>query len=326
MRKPQLIALSVALLLCAALFVMGRSVPRLGEGKQSMRPGAATGKGAVSQVNIDTLLARARMQAPAQVRLALDSLQPKADAAGKGNKPKAIKARAEAFQAVAFAYESINAWDASAIYEQRAAKTLDTSAAAWAVAGNKFLAAFDLAGSENAAEDSANKAFFASEAVASLKRATELAPNNLDIKADYGNALVLGSSANPMQGIQVLNSITAQDPNHLRANYHLGRLAIVSGQYQKAADRFRKLTQVHRNYPEAFLGLGEALYNLGKSQEAIAALERYKALVRDPRLTSSIDGFIEQIRQEAAGKASNAPAPVEHDHDGDGKPDADHQH
>jgi len=287
-----------------------------------MRPGKATGKGSITEVNVDTIIARARMQVPAQARLALDSLQRKADAALKS---KAPKVRAEAFQALAFAYESVNAWDASAIYEQHAAKTLDTSAASWAVAGNKFLAAYDLSGNASK-EDSAAKAYFSSEAVTCLKRAVDLAPNNLDIKADYGNALVLGSPTNPMQGIQVLNSITAKEPNHIRANYHLGRLAIVSGQFQKAADRFRKLTQAHRNYPEAYLGLGEALYNLGKPQEAIAALERYKALVRDPRLTSSIDGFIQQIQQEASGNASQNPAGEAHDHDGDGRPDADHNH
>ena len=144
--------------------------------------------------------------------------------------------------------------------------------------------------------DSSTQVFLYAESAEALKRASQLDTANLDIQADWARAVVL-TSANPMEGIMRLRSITAQEPRHLRANYHLAQMAITSGQLPKAVARFRQIIGWYPAYAEAYLGLGEAYHQLEQTDSALYFLNQYKGLVSDPQLHAQVDAYIQQFNK-----------------------------
>jgi|GEM_PF-638930 len=145
------------------------------------------------------------------------------------------------------------------------------------------------------AEDSLVQVFCRRRSTEFLAKALEAQPNDLDLKADWAQALVLSSPA-PMQGVQVLMEIIKQEPRHLKAHTHLAKLAIESKQFPKAIQRFKNLLDWYPGLGEAYLGLGEAYYRSGKADSAVIYLKQYRGLVRDPDIQEQIDAYLNQIQ------------------------------
>ncbi|MFM8493606.1 MAG: tetratricopeptide repeat protein [Bacteroidota bacterium] len=196
----------------------------------------------------------------------------------------------------AMMYEGLSAfWNkkglpaASALSRLYGARQTGSSSALHA-AGSMLMHAAELS------TDSNIQKFLFGESLETLQRASKLDSTNLDIQADWARAVVL-TSANPMEGIMRLRNITQNEPRHLRANYHLARMAITSGQLPKAVARFRQIIEWYPAYPDAYLGLGEAYHEMGNSDSALYFLNQYKGLVPDPDLHQQVDEYIRQFQK-----------------------------
>lgn len=196
----------------------------------------------------------------------------------------------------AMMYEGLSAfWNkkglpaASALSRLYGARQTGSSSALHA-AGSMLMHAAELS------TDSNIQKFLFGESLETLQRASKLDSTNLDIQADWARAVVL-TSANPMEGIMRLRNITQNEPRHLRANYHLARMAITSGQLPKAVARFRQIIEWYPAYPDAYLGLGEAYHEMGNSDSALYFLNQYKGLVPDPELHQQVDEYIRQFQK-----------------------------
>lgn len=196
----------------------------------------------------------------------------------------------------AMMYEGLSAfWNkkglpaASALSRLYGARQTGSSSALHA-AGSMLMHAAELS------TDSNIQKFLFGESLETLQRASNLDSTNLDIQADWARAVVL-TSANPMEGIMRLRNITQNEPRHLRANYHLARMAITSGQLPKAVARFRQIIEWYPAYPDAYLGLGEAYHEMGNSDSALYFLNQYKGLVPDPDLHQQVDEYIRQFQK-----------------------------
>jgi tetratricopeptide (TPR) repeat protein len=143
-------------------------------------------------------------------------------------------------------------------------------------------------------DDSATVAFCRNKSTAMLAKALESNPDDLDLKADWANALVQSSPA-PMQGVQVLLGIIRTEPKHLKAHSHLAKLAIESGQFPKAIARFKNLLAWYPGLGSAYLGLGEAYFRNGNQDSAVIYLQQYRGLVQDPETQQQIDNYLSQI-------------------------------
>ena len=186
-------------------------------------------------------------------------------------------------------WEAQTRWEASAIYHQKKAQ-LTNSAIDWADAASRYLAAADMM------PDATLQAEIKQKALASFEKASSLEPQNIDLKADLGNAYTLCTPQNPMKGVIMLREIVAKDSTNLRANFHLAQLAVRSGQMDKAINRFAKIVRMYPAFPDAYLGLGEAYYQTGDNKQAKEILMQYKALVKDPSITQQVDAFLKQIK------------------------------
>jgi tetratricopeptide (TPR) repeat protein len=191
-------------------------------------------------------------------------------------------------QLMAF-WDAQTRWEISGIYHQNKAE-LTQNPIDWATAASRYLAAADMM------QDPSTQLLIKQKAVASFEKATSIAPNDIDLKADLANAYTICTPDNPMKGVTMLREIVAKDSTNLRANFHLAQLAVRSGQTDKAIARFEKINKLYPAFPDAYLGLGEMYYQQGKLPEAKNILQQYKALVKDPAITQQVDAFLAQMK------------------------------
>lgn len=105
-----------------------------------------------------------------------------------------------------------------------------------------------------------------------------------------------GSSEEVMKGVTLLRQITDKDPGNIAANLILGKYGIVSGQFDKAAQRFEKVLSVDSLNADAYLYLAQAYQSLGEKEKAISALEKCRSLVNDPDFANDITAYIEKLK------------------------------
>ena len=60
---------------------------------------------------------------------------------------------------------------------------------------------------------------------------------------------------NPMQGIMMLRGILDEDPQNEKALFNMGRLSMVSGQFEIAIQRFETLVKYHPDNIDGQYGL-----------------------------------------------------------------------
>ena len=96
-------------------------------------------------------------------------------------------------------------------------------------------------------------------------------PGNLFLKNRLAMTLVV--SDNPMAGINMLREVLAADETNRQAILSLGLLAIQSGQFDRAKERFEKLVSMNTADHEAKLYLAVSLMEINNQEQARLLLE-----------------------------------------------------
>lgn len=191
---------------------------------------------------------------------------------------------------VAF-YDMIRKPVGSAYYSLKRAEKLNT-AEAWAESGQRFLLNAKYIG------DQPRKASWFAQSKTSLEKASELAPENLDIQVDLGVCMIESSSflgTPPMEGIGILKKVEQQDPNNVKALVNLGYFAIKSGQFDKAEERFAQVLKIDPKYADAYLYMADMHERQKKYKEAIEDLKNFKSLLDDPNKAKEVDDYILEL-------------------------------
>ena len=166
--------------------------------------------------------------------------------------------------------------------------TLDKKSESWNLAGDAYMNAI-ATGEPTWVAASKEKAI---EAYTNAKEAGD-SSHNLQVKLALS---YIDGRNEVMTGVQMLLAVVRAEPNHANANLVLGRLAVVSGQYEKALGRFNKLDSIGVQSAEMYLLMSEAHKGLGNMEKSIEALEACKKIIDDPELRSEIDKHIENIK------------------------------
>lgn len=116
---------------------------------------------------------------------------------------------------------------------------------------------------------------YAEKAKKMLQILSEKDPEDLFIKNRL--AMTLVASENPMAGVLMLREIVEKDESNRQAILSLGLLAIQSGQFEKAKNRFETLMSLNSNDHEAKLYLAVSMIELKESAQARLALEEILA-------------------------------------------------
>ncbi len=121
------------------------------------------------------------------------------------------------------------------------------------------------------------------------EEALKFEPGNID--ARIGLAAVLVGSTTPMEGIMMLRQIDDEHPGNVKANLELGKFSVMSGQYDKAIERFNIVLQKDSLNLQALYLLAQSYLGKQDTSAAIQTLEKTKTLTSDSLI-------LNQIRQE----------------------------
>jgi len=105
-----------------------------------------------------------------------------------------------------------------------------------------------------------------------------------------------GMGPNPMQGILMIREVAERDPHNMYAQMMLGIGGVMTGQFDKAIDRFKKVIDHQPGNLEAILNLAEAYEQKGDKGSAIQWYERSKQLIKNPEIQKELDARINSLR------------------------------
>lgn len=278
MNKKQLIFIGAAVVLVAALYFFGdfRGPVKKAPDQAGMRPNSEEHDHESDTTSLDIksyetqCIARLDANKQSQVRDFMG-------AAEKLNKP-------ESYRDLAEFWEKQKDLNLAAFYYKRGA-FLENTEKSVTFAGNLFLAILQRTDKPDF------RRWQAREAIEIFNKALEINPSNLDSKIALATCYTEGTGET-MKGVTLLREVTQQDSNNVSANIILGKLAIQSGQLDKAIRRLEHVLMIEPKNTEAMYFLAEAYKNQGNKAKAIELFENCKRIVNSPDFSKEIDNYI----------------------------------
>ena len=284
MKKPQLITIAIALLLVGGLYFFG---PTKGK-KEKSEPAPVTSNmdDGHTAVNIDTFLILGKKKLNSEQVVRINELE---HSISRGDvKEQQLKV----YQQLArFWYDSANAFEPFAWYTAEAAR-LENSEKSLTFAAQLFL--------NNLQQDdvSDRRKWKALQAKDLFERSLKLNPDNDSAKIGLGSCYLFGNiSASPMEGILKIREVTQKDSNNVYAQMMLGKASLLSGQLDKAEERFKTILRIKPQSLDALLLLGEIAERKGDKKAAIDWYQKSLPLANIPELKAGIEKRIGDLQK-----------------------------
>ncbi|MBC7777907.1 MAG: hypothetical protein H7246_20910 [Phycisphaerae bacterium] len=148
---------------------------------------------------------------------------------------------------------------------------LENADSSWSIAGGTFFSGL------LAAKDPTIRQYCATHAVKAFESAVSLAPEKVEHRVNL--ALVWAENPppdNPMQAVLMLRDLESKHPENPSVYNALGRLAIKTGQWQRATERLEKAWSLDKKNPNTPCLLAQAYEGAGN----IAKSTEYAALCK----------------------------------------------
>lgn len=140
---------------------------------------------------------------------------------------------------------------------------LEGTAAAWSIAGTTFSLALQQS------QDAKVRSYCLENAVSALEKAISLEPDHVDHRLNLALLYTeIPPQDNPMKGILMMVDLNKLNPDNASVLYHLGRLALQTGQTDKAVERLRKASLLRPDHRETWCLLAQAESAAGHETEA----------------------------------------------------------
>jgi tetratricopeptide (TPR) repeat protein len=131
-----------------------------------------------------------------------------------------------------------------------------------------------------------------------LEQAIKLNPNSDSLKVSLGSCYIFGNvHGNPMEGIMMIREVADRDPHNAYAQMMLGIGGAMTGQFDRAIERFKKVLEHHPGNLEAILNMAEVYEQKGDKPSAIEWYQKSKALIQNEAIIREIDTRIEQLKK-----------------------------
>lgn len=132
----------------------------------------------------------------------------------------------------------------------------------WSIAGTTFMAG--LSSSDAMLRDACTQ-----KAIQALENAISLEPENVEYRVNLSLAYTENPPPNePMKGIQMLLSLNEKHPENVMVLTTLARLAIKTGQYDRAQTRLERALEIEPNHASATCLLATVLEQTGDGTRA----------------------------------------------------------
>lgn len=289
MNKPQWITLSVAVLLVIGLFAATQG-QLFGE-----RKAKSSGKSAPHAAHeddglpTDSILFYAKQNLPqAQVtRLAqLENSITRGDVADQ--KLHLMHQLARFWQDSARAFTSM-AWYPYAWYTAEASR-LENSEKSLSFAARLFLDAL------SREENHGLKHWETEQAKDLFERSLKLNPANDSAKVGLGATILYGDHNAPMTGIGMIREVVERDSTNAYAQLTLGEASLMSGQLDKAAERFKTVSRLQPSNLQAILLLADTYERMNKKEEAVKAYRQSLPLASNPAMRKEIEKRVSDLK------------------------------
>jgi tetratricopeptide (TPR) repeat protein len=146
--------------------------------------------------------------------------------------------------------------------------------------------------------DPSVKTWMAIQAKGLYTESLALNPANDSAKVGYGSTFFFGAGEGgaPMEGIMKIREVAERDPENMFAQFMLGYGSLVSGQLDKAAERFLKVAQKTPENNEAIFLLAETYERLGEKENAIKWYKQGMSKVKNPQLIQAVEEKIKSLQ------------------------------
>ncbi len=284
MKKPQLITIAIAILLVGGLYFFGPTKGK--KEKAATTPVTSNMDNGHTVVNIDTFLILGKKKLNSEQVVRINELE---HSISRGDvKEQQLKV----YQQLAkFWYDSANAFEPFAWYTAEAAR-LENSEKSLTFAAQLFL--------NNLQQDEVfdRRKWKALQAKDLFERSLKLNPDNDSAKVGLGSCYLFGNiSASPMEGILKIREVTQKDSTNVYAQLMLGKASLLSGQLDKATERFETILRINPKSLDVLLLLGEVAERKGDKKAAIDWYQKSLPLVNIPDLKAGIEKRIEDLQK-----------------------------
>lgn len=142
------------------------------------------------------------------------------------------------------------------------------------------------------------RSWMADQAKALFDKVLELNPNNDSAKVGWGSTFIFGASgaSSPMEGIMKIREVAERDSTNMYAQFMLGYGAMMTGQFDRAIDRLKKVSTAEPENTEAIFLLAEAYERAGNKTDAVKWYRIGKSKVTNPQLQQAIDEKIKKLQ------------------------------
>ncbi|NBC25120.1 MAG: tetratricopeptide repeat protein [Bacteroidetes bacterium] len=141
---------------------------------------------------------------------------------------------------------------------------IDETPEAWSMAGTTYAIAL-----HNNKTSQKEKVYAANQSRNAFENAISLDPKNINHRINLALTYVRQPLENqPMKGIQMLLELNEKYPNEEAVLYQLGRLAIQTGQYEKAIERLSRVIELNPDRKNASRMLAEAYSSTNQPEKA----------------------------------------------------------
>jgi len=287
-KQPQIITIGIALLLTAGTYFFVRTTPKKKAAPVAEAHGPNDGHDHGTETNItaDTILAMAKKQLSPDQVVRITTLE---NSISRGDvKDQQIHVY---HQLAKFWSDSARIFEPWAWYTAEAAR-LENSEKSLTFAAQQFL---DNLQADEVPERRKWKALQAKDL---FERSLQINPANDSAKIGLGGAYLFGGiSATPMEGILKVREVAEKDSTNIYAQMMLGKGSLLSGQYDKALDRFLKVVRMDPKNLDACLLLGEVYERTGDKAKAISWYQQSLPLTKQEEVATAIRQRIAELKK-----------------------------
>jgi cytochrome c-type biogenesis protein CcmH/NrfG len=128
-----------------------------------------------------------------------------------------------------------------------------------------------------------------------FERSLKLDPANDSAKVGLGATYLFGLAQNPMEGILKIREVAEKDPANVYAQMTLGQASMVSGQFEKAVERYQNVLKLQPGNLEALLSIADVYEQQGKKPEAVTWYTRSLPYIKIEGLKLEVEKRIKAL-------------------------------
>ena len=130
-----------------------------------------------------------------------------------------------------------------------------------------------------------------------FERSLKINPANDSNQVFLGAVYLYGGLASPMEGISLIRKVVEKDSTNVHAIMTLGEASLISGQMEKAMERYKTAVRFQPGNLEAIFRIAEIYERMGNHSEAINWYKKSFPFIKIPGLKEEVENRIEQLNK-----------------------------